>query len=235
MKGEMVMSGAMRLKVVTIDGPSGVGKSTVSRKVAAALGWTYLDTGAMYRAVGFQCRQAGIELADAAALNALLARLDIRLLPPLHEGDDVRVFLHDEDISAAIRSPEAGMMASQVSALSAVRSTLTALQQKMGRAGEIVAEGRDTGTVVFPQAAWKFYLDAPPEERCRRRVEQLRAKGQQVDEHELLAQIIKRDRDDQARTLAPLRMADDALLIDASHLNADEVAEKMLAVIRGKS
>jgi cytidylate kinase len=235
MKGEMVMSGAMRLKVVTIDGPSGVGKSTVSRKVAAALGWTYLDTGAMYRAVGFQCRQAGIALADAAALNALLARLDIRLLPPLHEGDDVRVMLHGEDISQAIRSPEAGMMASQVSALSAVRSTLTALQQKMGRAGEIVAEGRDTGTVVFPDAAWKFYLDAPPEERCRRRVGQLRAKGQQVDEHELLAQIIERDRNDRERTIAPLRMAEDAVLIDASDMTADEVAARMLAVIRGKS
>lgn len=234
MKGEMVMSGAMRLKVVTIDGPSGVGKSTVSRKVAAALGWTYLDTGAMYRAVGFQCRQAGIALADDAALNALLARLDIRLLPPLHEGDDVRVFLHDENISAAIRSPEAGMMASQVSALSAVRSTLTALQQKMGRAGEIVAEGRDTGTVVFPDAAWKFYLDAPPEERCRRRVGQLRAKGQQVDEHELLAQIIERDRNDRERTIAPLRMAEDAVLIDASDMTADEVAARMLAVVRGR-
>ncbi len=233
MEGEMVMSGAMRLKVVTIDGPSGVGKSTVSRKVAAALGWTYLDTGAMYRAVGFQCRQAGIALADSAALNALLARLDIRLLPPLHEGDDVRVFLHDKDISAAIRSPEAGMMASQVSALPTVRSTLTALQQKMGRAGEIVAEGRDTGTVVFPDAAWKFYLDAPPEERCRRRVGQLRAKGQQVDEHELLAQIIKRDRNDRERTIAPLRMAEDAVLIDASELSAEEVAEKMITAVRG--
>lgn len=234
MEGEMVMSGAMRLRVVTIDGPSGVGKSTVSRKVAAALGWTYLDTGAMYRAVGFQCRQAGIELADSAALNALLARLDIRLLPPLHEGDDVRVMLHGEDISQAIRSPEAGMMASQVSALPTVRSTLTALQQKMGRAGEIVAEGRDTGTVVFPDAAWKFYLDAPPEERCRRRVGQLLAKGQQVDEHELLAQIIERDRNDRERTIAPLRMAEDAVLIDASELTADEVAERMLAVVRGR-
>lgn len=234
MEGEMVMSGAMRLKVVTIDGPSGVGKSTVSRKVAAALGWTYLDTGAMYRAVGFQCKQAGIALADDAALNALLARLDIRLLPPLHEGDDVRVFLHDEDISAAIRSPEAGMLASQVSALSAVRSTLTALQQKMGRAGEIVAEGRDTGTVVFPDAAWKFYLDAPPEERCRRRVGQLLAKGQLVDAQELLAQIIKRDRNDRERTIAPLRMAEDAVLIDASDMTADEVAARMLAVVRGR-
>ncbi len=223
-----------KLKVVTIDGPSGVGKSTVSRKVAAGLGWTYLDTGAMYRAVGVQCQRAGIELADEAALAALLEQLDLQLLPPLHDGDDVRVLLNGEEISAAVRSPEAGMLASQVSAIPAVRAKLTALQQAMGRAGEIVAEGRDTGTVVFPAAAWKFYLDAPPEERCRRRVGQLRAKGQAVNEAEILAQIIERDRNDRERTVAPLRMAEDALLIDASDLTADEVAEKMLAAVRGK-
>lgn len=227
------MSGQTKLQVVTIDGPSGVGKSTVSRKVAAALGWTYLDTGAMYRSVALHCTRSAIDLANAAALSSLLARLDLQLLPPLQENDDVRVFLHGEEISAAIRSPEMGMMASKVSAIPAVRQRLTAMQQQMGKAGGIVAEGRDTGTVVFPAAAWKFYLDAPPEERCRRRVAQLREKGQQVDEQKLLAQIIQRDRDDRERTLAPLTMADDALLIDASRLTADEVAEKMLAVIRG--
>lgn len=226
------MSEATRMKVVTIDGPSGVGKSTVSRKVAAVLGWTYLDTGAMYRAVGLQCQRAGISLDDADALAALLERLDIWLLPPLAEGDDVRVLLHGEEISEAIRSPEAGMLASQVSAIPAVRAKLTALQQAMGELGEIVAEGRDTGTVVFPAAAWKFYLDAPPEKRCRRRAEQLRVKGQEVDEQELLAQIIQRDKQDRERTVAPLQMAEDALLIDASDLTADEVADKMLARIK---
>lgn len=226
------MSQAARMKVVAIDGPSGVGKSTVSRKVAAKLGWTYLDTGAMYRAVGVQCQRAGISLDDADALHALLEQLDLQLLPPAHEGDDVRVLLHGEEVSEAVRSPEAGMMASQVSAIPAVRAKLTALQQAMGKAGELVAEGRDTGTVVFPAAAWKFYLDAPPEERCRRRAEQLRAKGQQVDEQELLAQIIERDRNDRERTVAPLCMAEDAVLIDSSCLSADEAAEKMLARVR---
>jgi cytidylate kinase len=226
------MSGQKKLRVVTIDGPSGVGKSTVSRKVAAGLGWTYLDTGAMYRAVGLQCQRAGISLDDSDALAALLEQLDLQLLPPANEGDDVRVVLHGKEISNAIRSPEMGMMASQVSAIPAVRAKLTALQQAMGSAGELVAEGRDTGTVVFPDAAWKFYLDAPPEERCRRRAEQLRAKGQHVDEQELLAQIIERDRNDQERTVAPLRMAEDAVLIDSSRLSADEAAEKMLARVR---
>jgi len=126
------------------------------------------------------------------------------------------------------------MLASQVSAIPAVRAKLTALQQAMGRAGEIVAEGRDTGTVVFPDAAWKFYLDAPPEERCRRRAGQLRAKGQAVNEAEILAQIIERDRNDRERTVAPLCMAEDALLIEAADLTADEVAEKMLAAVRSK-
>lgn len=229
------MSGPAKLKVVTIDGPSGVGKSTVSRKVAAALGWTYLDTGAMYRAVGLQCYRAGIDIdiEDMAALSAVLDQLDLQLLPPLREGCDVRVLVNGEEISEAIRTPEMGMMASKVSAVPAVRAKLTVMQQAMGRKGAIVAEGRDTGTVVFPTAAWKFYLDALPEERCRRRVAQLREKGQQVDEHALLAQIIKRDRDDTERSIAPLTKAVDALLIDASCLTADEVAATMLAVIRG--
>jgi cytidylate kinase len=232
MEHAKVADKAARLKVVAIDGPSGVGKSTVSRKVAAALGWTYLDTGAMYRAVGLQCQRAGISLDDADALDALLEQLDMQLLPPLEEGDDVRVLLAGEEVSAVIRSAEAGMTASQVSAIPAVRAKLTALQQAMGQAGEIVAEGRDTGTVVFPAAAWKFYLDAPPEERCRRRAEQLRANGRQADEQELLAQIIQRDRQDRERTVAPLRMAEDAVLIDSSRLSADEVAARMLARIR---
>ncbi len=222
-----------RQKVVTIDGPSGVGKSTVSRKVATGLGWTYLDTGAMYRAVGLQCKQTGIDLKNAAALAELLDKLDIHLLPPLQEDSDVRVLLAGKEVSEAIRTPEMGMIASRVSAIPAVRAKLTALQQAMGKNGKIVAEGRDTGTVVFPKAAWKFYLDASPKERCRRRVEQLRAKGQQVAPEEILAQIIERDQHDRERSIAPLRMAKDAMLIDSSRLNAGEVTAWMLKQVRG--
>ena len=222
----------LKIAVVTIDGPSGVGKSTISRRVAAELGYTYLDTGAMYRAVAYGCDKAGIDVEHQPSISALLDNLDIQLLPPLHEDDDVRVLLTGEDISTAIRTPEMGMLASKVSAIPIVRSKLTAMQQEMGRKGKLVAEGRDTGTVVFPDAAWKFYLDAAPEERARRRIEQMRASGQQVDEQEILAQIIKRDQDDRQRTIAPLTRADDAALVDTSKLTIDQVVARMVEVIR---
>jgi cytidylate kinase len=218
--------------IVTIDGPSGVGKSTVSRRVAAELGYTYLDTGAMYRAVAYGCRQAGVDTSDTSAVKALLDNLDITLLAPESGGDDIRVLLNGTDISSAIRTPEMGMLASTVSALPPVRARLTAMQQAMGTAGQLVAEGRDTGTVVFPRAAWKFFLDAKPEERARRRIEQLRAKGEQVDEQELLAQIIKRDRGDRERAIAPLAKAADAVVVDTSRLNIDQVVARILTVIR---
>ena len=220
-----------KLRVVTIDGPSGVGKSTVSRQVATQLGFTYLDTGAMYRAVAYACDKAGITPENSGQqdkLTVVLEQLNLRLLPPEQEGDDVRVLLGNEDISAAIRTPEMSMAASRVAALPAVRACLTAMQQEMGKTGGLVAEGRDTGTVVFPKAAWKFYLDASPEERCHRRVDQLRKQGQEVDEQEILQQIIERDRNDKERTIAPLAMAEDAVRIDSSSLNADDVVTQML-------
>ena len=220
------------LQVVTIDGPSGGGKSTVSRRVAAELGYTYLDTGAMYRAVAFGCKRAGVETENETAVAALLDKLHIQLLSPASGGDDVRVLLNGEDISMAVRTPEMGMLASKVSALQPVRTKLTAMQQGIGKTGNLVAEGRDTCTIVFPDALWKFYLDAAPEERARRRVEQLREKGQQVDERELLAQIIRRDQDDRERTIAPLSKAKDAVVIDSSRLSADEVVARMLEDIR---
>lgn len=219
------------LQIVTIDGPSGVGKSTVSRRLAARLGFTYLDTGAMYRAVAYGCKQAGVDIDNERAVGDLLHNMRIELLPPEKSEDDVRVFLNGKEISAFVRTPEMGMWASKVSALPVVRKKLTDMQQAMGRAGKVVAEGRDTGTVVFPGAAWKFYLDASPEERARRRVLQLRQQGEQVNEAEILAQIVQRDQDDSRRTLAPLKAAADAIHINSDHLNADEVVARMLAEI----
>jgi cytidylate kinase len=221
-------------EIVTIDGPSGVGKSTLSRKVAAALGYTYLDTGAMYRAVGLRLQQLQIDLADEQAVASTLIDMDLQLFPAEQEDGDVGVVVNGQDVSSAIRTPEAGMLASRVSAVPAVRKRLTEMQQALGQKGRIVAEGRDTGTVVFPDARWKFYLEADIGERARRRVAQLRSSGQEVDCQELLAMIAKRDQDDQERTLAPLQKADDALSIDTTSLDIDEVCTKMLEVVREK-
>lgn len=221
------------LDVVAIDGPSGVGKSTVSRKLAALLGFTYLDTGAMYRAVALKCKTSKVDVHEEAAVAAILENFDLRLLPAKSARDDVRVILDGEEVSDLIRTEEISMLASAVSALPSVRQRLTRMQQEYGAAGKVVAEGRDTGTVVFPSAAWKFFLDAAPEERARRRINQLRYRGEVVNEEEILRQIIKRDRDDSERTLAPLKAAPDAVLVDSTRLRADEVIKQMLEVIRG--
>lgn len=219
--------------IVTIDGPSGAGKSTISRGLAARLHFTYLDTGAMYRAVGLALEQQGIDLADTAALKKCLAGIELTLLP--NGDDDVRVLLNGEDVSQAIRTPEMGLLASRVSANPLVREKLTALQRQLGEKGGIVAEGRDMGTVVFPKAACKFFLSASAEERARRRQKQLAGKGQTVDYQEILDQISKRDYDDSRRELAPLKPADDAITVDSSRLDAAAVIDCMLASIATKS
>ena len=215
-------------KIVTIDGPSGVGKSTISRRVAARLSFTYLDTGAMYRAVGYKLQKDTVDLTDDVAVQQSLDTIDLQLLPAATENDEVSVILDGEDISLAIRSPEMSMMASKVSAIPAVRAKLTRMQQETGEKGSIVAEGRDTGTVVFPAAFWKFYLDADPAVRMRRRAAQMRDAGKEVDEDELLRMIIKRDEDDKSRTIAPLCKAEDAMTIDTGGLSIDEVVQRML-------
>ncbi len=221
-------------EIVTIDGPSGVGKSSLSRQVATALGYTYLDTGAMYRAVGLFLRNLQVDLDDEQEVAAALAGFNLQLFPATEKDGDVGVVVNGQEVGRAIRTSEMGMLASRVSAIPTVRSQLTTMQQAIGLQGKIVAEGRDTGTVVFPSARWKFYLEADPSERARRRGAQLRAAGQGVDSQEVLEMIIKRDRDDQSRAIAPLQKADDAIVIDTSFLDIDEVCRKMLAVVQGK-
>lgn len=215
--------------IITIDGPSGAGKSTISRGLAARLHFTYLDTGAMYRAVGLAITRQGIDLADTPALKKCLDAIELTLAP--NGEDDVRVLLNGEDISQAIRTPEMGMVASRVSANPLVREKLTALQRRMGATGGIVAEGRDMGTVVFPKAACKFFLNATAEERARRRQAQLAEKGQIVEYQEILDQISKRDYDDSRRALAPLKPADDAIIVDSSSMDPAAVIACMLASI----
>lgn len=216
-------------EIVTIDGPSGAGKSTISRLLAAALGYTYLDTGAMYRAVGYQVQRLGLNLDDQAGLIALLAAIELQLLPG--GDDDTRVLLNGEDISRAIRTPEMGMAASRVSALGLVREKLVHLQRELGRQGGVVAEGRDTGTVVFPTARHKFFLDASAAQRAARRQKQLQEKGQLIDYQELLAQIEQRDHDDSVRALSPLRPAADAIIVDSSTLTIAQVIAFMMQCI----
>lgn len=220
--------------IIAIDGPSGVGKSTVSRKVAAAVGFTYLDTGAMYRAVGLHLSCLQIDLEDKKNLGRALETLTLDLIPATEEESDVRVIMNGEDVSEAIRTPEMAMVASRVSADATVRAFLTGIQKNYGAAGRIVAEGRDIGTVVFPDAAYKFFLDAHPEERARRRVLQLKRKGSPADFVEILAMTLERDHQDRNRAVAPLRPAEDAVLIDTTEINIEEVVNRILTVVRGK-
>ena len=216
--------------IVTIDGPSGAGKSTISRLLAARLHYTYLDTGAMYRVVGLMVQRSGLDL-EAAGVQEKLARLlsEMELaLAPGEDGGETRAFLDGEDVSEPIRTLQMAMVASRVSAEELVRKKLTEMQQKIGSKGGIVAEGRDMGTVVFPGAAHKFFLDATAEERAHRRVKQLEEKEQQVQYDEILAQIVKRDQDDRSRSLAPLKAAEDAVIIDSSDMTIEEVVDFML-------
>jgi len=215
-----------RSDIITIDGPSGSGKSTLSRLLAAELGYTYLDTGAMYRAVGLQVKNRHIDLEDDRGLKELLTGLELELLPG---GGDSVVILNGRDVSRAIRSAEMGMMASRVSGKPLVRERLTALQRQMAARGRVVAEGRDTGTVVFPTARCKFFLEAAAEERARRRTEQLRQQGMSADYDDILAQIKKRDAADSGRQLAPLKPAADAQLIDCTKMDIPAVLDLMLA------
>ena len=223
-----------RQDVITIDGPSGVGKSTISRKIAESLGYTYLDTGAMYRAVGLYLERNNIDLADERALGRVLETIRIDLFPAGTGDGDVGVLLNGQDVSEEIRSPEIGMVASRVSAIPVVREKLTHLQRAIGGQGKIVAEGRDTGTVVFPKASHKFFLDARPEERAHRRVLQLQAKGEIVDEKQILAMTLERDKNDRERAIAPLRQAEDAVAIDTTERNIDEISRLVLEAVKEK-
>jgi len=220
--------------IITIDGPSGVGKSTISRKIAAATGFTYLDTGAMYRGVGLFLSRKKVDLDDVHAIAKTLENLELQLLPAVDENSDVGVMVNGEVVSDAIRSPDMAMVASRVSAVPVVREILTRMQRILGEQGQIVAEGRDTGTVVFPDAANKFFLDAQPEERARRRVEQLREKGVEADLAEILAMTIERDKNDSQRAIAPLKKADDATLIDTTTISIDEVVREILDLVESK-
>ena len=217
----------MRRIVVAIDGPAGAGKSTASRALAQRLGYGYVDTGAMYRAVGVLAAERGLALDDDAALGRLVGALSFEL----RDGGTALV-VDGRDVSAAIRRADAGELASRVSTRPVVRERLVALQRALGGAGGVVMEGRDIGTVVFPDAPVKLYLTAAPAERARRRAAELRARGEEVDEAALAADLEARDRRDSGREHAPLRPASDARLIDTTHHGLDEVVERMAEAVQ---
>ncbi len=219
-------------KIITIDGPAGVGKSTVSLLVAKSTGFFLLDTGAMYRAVGFHLNKNGIAIKDETAIANALDKIQLELLPAPTTESYTRVILNGEEITTVIRSPEMSMVASKVSAFASVRSFLTRQQRQYGEKGEIVAEGRDMGSVVFPDAAWKFYLDADPEVRARRRCQQLAEKGEVVDYKKMLEAILQRDKNDSSREIAPLCRAEDALLVDTTYLSKEEVVARILGRVK---
>jgi cytidylate kinase len=218
--------------IIAIDGPSGAGKSTLAKRLARELGFIYLDTGAMYRALALKVLRQGVDLADDARLARLVESTEIDLQ---EDNDTLEVLLDGINVAHEIRTPEVSQMASKVSALKIVRARLLALQRGIGQRGNVVAEGRDIGTVVFPNAEVKIFLEASAEERARRRCAELRAAGRPADLRETLREMEERDKRDSERDLAPLRMADNALRIDSSNATADEVAGEVLTEIRNKA
>jgi len=215
--------------VVAIDGPAGAGKSTVSKRLTGLLGYRLLDTGALYRSVALSAKRRGVAYADAAALAAIAAGLDIEFQL---DGMTNRVFLAGEDVSAAIRTPEMSEGSSIVSAVPVVRAALLQLQRELAGKGGVVAEGRDVGTVVLPDADAKFFLTASDEVRARRRVEELKAAGIEAMYDETLAEMRRRDQRDSNREAAPLVCAPDAIVVDSSILTIDEVVDQMVRIAR---
>ena len=218
----------MRTKtIVAIDGPAGAGKSTIAKRLAQRIGADYIDTGAMYRAVALKLLRTGTDYNDPEALQTMLDAIDV-------DFSQGKTILDGEDVSGLIRTPEISALASPSSGVPAVRYKLTALQQAMGKRKSIVMDGRDIGTVVFPDADFKFFLTASADERARRRTEEMRAKGQEADFETIRADIIQRDYQDSHRAFRPLQKAEDAVEIDSTDMSIDSVVDTMMAFIEAR-
>jgi CMP/dCMP kinase len=213
-----------REPVITIDGPAGAGKSTTAREVARRLGFKLVDTGALYRAVAWALMQAGVSPEDETAVQALLSRTTVELA-------DGRVLVNGRDITGEIRTPEIAMLTSKITTLRAVRDKMTPLQRGLAAAGGVVLEGRDTGSVVCPDAEVKVYLDADLAERARRRRDELAARGMAADYSRVEAEVALRDRQDMERELAPLRKPEGALTVDSTSLSPEAVVQRILEVV----
>jgi cytidylate kinase len=215
--------------VVAIDGPGGAGKSTTARAVAARLGLSYLDTGALYRCVALRAGEEGLALDDGPRIAEIARHLDVRFV-----AGSEHVTLGERDVTTEIRTPEMSQAASKVSALPPVREALVELQRRSARAPGTVAEGRDMGTVIFPEARLKVFLDATVDERARRRVADLRGLGRADAVEEVRAQLAERDARDSGRAVAPLRRAPDAVVLDTTDLAFEEVVDRIVAEARAR-
>jgi len=200
--------------------------------LARRLGYVYIDTGAMYRTVALMAKEKAVSVKDERALVQLASSLRISFVK---EGEEIRVLCNDEDVTEAIRSPEISLLASEISKKKGVRTALVQTQRRMGRGGGVVLEGRDIGTVVFPDADIKFYLDAETEERGRRRFKELIEKGMKVNFNETLEEVVKRDHNDMNRNLSPLKKADDAFFIDSTHRSVEDIVEQMVQIVMEKA
>lgn len=218
--------------IIAVDGPSGAGKSTITRLLSKRLGYLHLDTGAMYRAVALAVKRAGVPAEDDAALTVVCRDLEISFI---RTDDCCRVLLNGEDVSDEIRTPEISLLTSKISARKVVRDVMVRLQRELGKNGGVILEGRDIGTVVFPDADVKFFLSASAEERGKRRYLELKAKGEDVQLGRTIAEVAERDEQDACREHAPLRRADDAIDVDSTGLSIEEVLALMEAKIREKA
>ena len=219
----------MKTIAVAIDGPSGAGKSTIARAAAGRLGFVYVDTGAMYRTIGLAVCRAGVKLGDT---DGILPVLESGLQVQLRYADSVQhVLLNGEDVSDLIRTPEMSKYASFVSAVPQVRAFLLDTQREMAKKTNVIMDGRDIGTVILPDAQVKIFLTASAEARAKRRCLELQQKGEQVTLEAVLADMIQRDRDDSTRAAAPLRQAEDAVLVDTSELTLEQSIEAVISVI----
>ena len=215
---------------IAIDGPAGAGKSSLARRLSKELGYIYVDTGAIYRSVGLAAHRRGLDTKNEIAVSAMLPEISIEMR--YNDEGEQRMFLDGEDVSAEIRMPEISICASNVSAMPAVRAYLLEMQRRMARTHNVIMDGRDIGTVVFPQAELKVFLTASVEERARRRYLELKEKGTEVSLEDLEQRIAQRDALDENREISPLRCAEDARYLDSTSLTIDQVTEKIAAMAR---